>query len=72
VLSSDGGTARRVRVLVDGRSIGAGRAGADVRGGAVTVRRQRLYRLVSLPSARRFRLTLLPEAGVSAFAFTFG
>jgi hypothetical protein len=38
----------------------------------VTVRRQRLYRLVDLPRAGRHRLTLDFGAGVSGYAFTFG
>jgi cytochrome c biogenesis protein CcdA/thiol-disulfide isomerase/thioredoxin len=72
VLSSRGGKPRQVRVLVDGRPAAAGAAGADAHGGVVTVRRQRLYRLVSLPRARTSRLTLLFDPGVSGFAFTFG
>jgi len=64
--------AREVRVFLDGRPIAAGQAGADVRGGTVTVRSQRLYELVNLPRVERHVLELRPEAGVQAYAFTFG
>jgi len=47
-------------------------AGADVRDGVVTVRRQRLYDLVKLRSPGEHVLTLRFDAGVSGFAFTFG
>jgi cytochrome c biogenesis protein CcdA/thiol-disulfide isomerase/thioredoxin len=72
VLGSAGRDARRVRVLLDGRPIRASEAGSDVRGGSVTVRRQRLYSLVSVPRATASRLTLQFDQGISAFAFTFG
>jgi cytochrome c biogenesis protein CcdA/thiol-disulfide isomerase/thioredoxin len=62
---------RRVRVTLDGKPIGAA-AGADVHGGSVTVRAQRLYELVDLPRVGRHRLRLEPEAGVMGYAFTFG
>ena len=52
VLSSRGGTPRQVGVELDGRPIRAADAGADVHGGRVTVRRQRLYRLVELGEHR--------------------
>jgi thiol-disulfide isomerase/thioredoxin len=61
-----------LRVRLDGRPIRARLAGADVMHGAVTVRRQRLYRLVDLSRAERHRLTLDFGAGVSGYAFTFG
>jgi hypothetical protein len=38
----------------------------------VTVRRQRLYELVSLPRAGEHRLSLRFEPGVAGYAFTFG
>jgi hypothetical protein len=38
----------------------------------VTVRRQRLYTLVSLPREERHRLTLRFAPGVTGYAFTFG
>ncbi|HEX3911512.1 MAG TPA: cytochrome c biogenesis protein DipZ [Solirubrobacteraceae bacterium] len=72
VLSSAGGTPRQVQVLLDGRPIPASEAGTDVHGGAVTVRGQRLYTLVSLPRDERHRLSLRFAPGVSGFAFTFG
>jgi hypothetical protein len=72
VLSSAGGRARPVQVLLDGRPVSARQAGADVRDGRVTVRGQRLYTLVSLPRNERHRLTLRFAPGVSGFAFTFG
>jgi len=72
VLGSRDRRPRRVQVLLDGHPVGASRAGADVHGGVVTVRRQRLYRLVSLPAEARSRLTLRVDPGISGFAFTFG
>jgi cytochrome c biogenesis protein CcdA/thiol-disulfide isomerase/thioredoxin len=72
VLSSAAGRPRRVQVRLDGRPVGAGRAGADVHAGAVTVRGERLYTLVSLPSDQTHRLALRFEPGVSGYAFTFG
>jgi cytochrome c biogenesis protein CcdA/thiol-disulfide isomerase/thioredoxin len=72
VLSSKGGSPRRVGVRVDGRPVGAGSAGADARNGAVTVRNQRLYELVALPRSGTHRLRLDLDPGVSGFAFTFG
>jgi hypothetical protein len=72
VLSSAGGRARPVQVLLDGRPVSASRAGADVRGGRAIVRGQRLYTLVSLGRNERHRLTLRVAPGVSGFAFTFG
>jgi cytochrome c biogenesis protein CcdA/thiol-disulfide isomerase/thioredoxin len=64
---------RRLRVLLDGRPIAAGNAGSDVnRGGILTVSNQRLYNLVDLPRVGQHVLTLRPEAGVRAYAFTFG
>jgi len=72
VLSSAGERPRQVHVLLDGLPISAGRAGSDVRAGAVTVRSQRLYTLVSLPRDERHHLALRFAPGVSAYAFTFG
>jgi cytochrome c biogenesis protein CcdA/thiol-disulfide isomerase/thioredoxin len=63
---------RRLRVLLDGKPIPDRLAGADVHAGTVTVRAQRLYRLVNLPKAEEHKLTLAPEAGISGYAFTFG
>jgi thiol-disulfide isomerase/thioredoxin len=72
VLSSAHGRPGHVRVLLDGRPVSPAEAGDDVHGGYVTVHRQRLYSLVSLPRVERRRLTLAFERGVSAYAFTFG
>jgi len=72
VLSSAGERPRPVQVLLDGRPIAAAQAGADVHAGAVTVRGQRLYTLVSLPHDQRHRLGLRFALGVSGYAFTFG
>lgn len=72
VLSSPGERPLPVTVLLDGRPIAAADAGADVHGGVVTVRRQRLYTLVSLPRDEQHRLTLRFAPGVTGYAFTFG
>ncbi len=72
VLTSSGGVPRQVRVLLDGRPIPAHAAGADVRGGVVTVRGQRLYSLVTFPHAEQHSLTVEVPPGVSAYDFTFG
>jgi thiol-disulfide isomerase/thioredoxin len=72
VMTSAGNVPRRVRVLLDGRPIPASQAGADVHGATVTVRGQRLYSLVSLPTAEQHALTLEVPPGVSAYDFTFG
>ncbi|MEZ5078730.1 MAG: cytochrome c biogenesis protein DipZ [Solirubrobacterales bacterium] len=66
------GQPRRVRVKLDGKPIAAGPAGSDVEAGAVTVTDQRLYNLVDLPAVGDHLLTLEPEEGVMAYAFTFG
>jgi len=72
VLSSAGGRPRRVHVSLDGKPISRADAGADVHGGVLTVRRQRLYRLVNLPKLGEHVLTLRLDPGVSGYAFTFG
>ena len=71
VLGTSDGKPRRVRVYLDGRPIGAA-AGADVHGGAVSVRSQRLYDLVDLPAVGHHVLRLQPQPGVMGYAFTFG
>ena len=63
VLASAGDRPRHVVVALDGRASAAG---------GVTVTRQRLYTLASLPKVATHRLTLRLPAGVSAYAFTFG
>ncbi len=72
VLSSSGERPRPVQVLLDGHPIPATLAGADVHHGVVTVTRQRLYTLVSLPRDEQHRLTLRFAPGVVGYAFTFG
>src|SRR5829696_3211437 len=72
VLSSRGGTPRQLRVELDGRPIRAADAGADVHDATVTVRRQRLYRLVQLGKTERHDLRLRFAPGISGYAFTFG
>jgi cytochrome c biogenesis protein CcdA/thiol-disulfide isomerase/thioredoxin len=72
VLSSPGERPLGVRVLLDGNPIPAADAGADVHGGVVTVRGQRLYTLVSVPRDERHRLSLRFAPGVTGYAFTFG
>ncbi len=72
VLSSAGERPLPVQVLLDGHPIPAADAGADVHGGVVTVRGQRLYTLVSLPREEQHHLTLRFASGVTGYAFTFG
>jgi cytochrome c biogenesis protein CcdA/thiol-disulfide isomerase/thioredoxin len=72
VLSSPGDRPLPVQVLLDGHPIPARAAGSDVHGGIVTVRRQRLYELASLPRNERHRLSLRFAPGVTGYAFTFG
>ena len=72
VLSSEDERPLQVQVLLDGRPIPAADAGADVHDGVVTVGRQRLYTLVSLPRDEQHRLSLRFAPGVTGYAFTFG
>jgi cytochrome c biogenesis protein CcdA/thiol-disulfide isomerase/thioredoxin len=72
VLSSPGERPLPVQVLLDGHPIPTSDAGSDVHGGVLTVRRQRLYSLVSLPSNQRHHLSLRFAPGISGYAFTFG
>jgi cytochrome c biogenesis protein CcdA/thiol-disulfide isomerase/thioredoxin len=72
VLGSDDGEPRRMRVLLDGSPIPPGLAGPDVHAGSVTIAEHRLYDLVGLPEVERHELTLVPEPGISGYAFTFG
>ncbi len=68
------GTSVRFRVFIDGQAPGAAH-GIDVdEQGNGTVTEQRLYQLIRQPKPiadRRFEIEFL-EAGVEAFAFTFG
>jgi cytochrome c biogenesis protein CcdA/thiol-disulfide isomerase/thioredoxin len=72
VLSSPQEHPLPVQVLLDGRPVSPSDAGADVHSGTVTVRKQRLYSLVSLARDERHRLSLRLAPGVSGYAFTFG
>jgi cytochrome c biogenesis protein CcdA/thiol-disulfide isomerase/thioredoxin len=72
VLSAPGGRPLPVGVMLDGHPISPAEAGADVRGGVVTVRGQRLYTLVSLPRDEQHRLALRFAPGITGYAFTFG
>jgi cytochrome c biogenesis protein CcdA/thiol-disulfide isomerase/thioredoxin len=72
VLSSPGERPLQLRVMLDGHPISPAEAGSDVHGGIVTVRRQRLYTLVSLRRDEQHRLTLRFAPGISGYAFTFG
>jgi cytochrome c biogenesis protein CcdA/thiol-disulfide isomerase/thioredoxin len=72
VMTSANNTPRTVRVLLNGHPISASASGADVHAGLVTVRGQRLYSLVSLPSDEQRALTIEIPPGVSAYDFTFG
>lgn len=66
------GHARTMRVLLDGQPISPADAGSDVRNGVVRITAQRLYNLVDLPRVENHVLTLMPQAGVMGYAFTFG
>jgi cytochrome c biogenesis protein CcdA/thiol-disulfide isomerase/thioredoxin len=72
VLSSPGERPLPVQVLLDGHPIPAAEAGSDVHDGVVTVRRQRLYWLVSLANDQQHRLSLRFADGVTGYDFTFG
>jgi cytochrome c biogenesis protein CcdA/thiol-disulfide isomerase/thioredoxin len=72
VLTSVGNVPRQGRVLLDGQPIPSAHAGADVKNGIVTVTGQRLYSLVSFPTAQDFTFTVQLPPGVSAYDFTFG
>jgi hypothetical protein len=72
VLGPPPGRSALVQVLLGGKPIPPDVAGDDVHGGVVTVDRQRLYNVVSLPSAGRGYLSLRVQNGLSAYSFTFG
>ncbi len=72
VLSSAGDRPRKVRVALNGGPIPRSAEGADVKDATVTVRRQRLYRLVDLARFEESVLSLRLDPGVSGYAFTFG
>ena len=58
VLTSNGNVPRQGRVLLDGRPIPNAHAGADVKNGVLTVTGERLYSLVSFPTAQQFTFTV--------------
>jgi cytochrome c biogenesis protein CcdA/thiol-disulfide isomerase/thioredoxin len=72
VLSSQNERPMQVQVMLDGHPIPAAQSGADVHDGIVTVRRQRLYWLVSLPGDQSHELELRFANGLVAYDFTFG
>ncbi len=72
VLTSAGNVPRQGRVLLDGQPIPNAHAGADVKNGLLTVTGERLYSLVSFPTAQQFTFTVQLPPGVSAYDFTFG
>jgi len=55
-----------------GRPIPKSAAGTDVSSARLSVRAQRLDTTVDLPRVESHVLTLLPAAGVTGYAFTFG
>jgi cytochrome c biogenesis protein CcdA/thiol-disulfide isomerase/thioredoxin len=60
-------------VYLDGKRVGDGQAGRDVHGRSVAVGEDRLYHIISLPSAGRHILELrFPAGGIGCYAFTFG
>ncbi len=71
VAGSPGGP-QAVHVLLDGQAIAPSAAGGDVHDATATVGRDRLYRLVELPSVQEHTLTLEVPPGVSVYDFTFG
>jgi cytochrome c biogenesis protein CcdA/thiol-disulfide isomerase/thioredoxin len=72
VLTSNGNVARQGRVLLDGQPIPSIHAGTDVHNGILTVTGERLYNLVSFPTAQQFSFTVQLPPGVQAYDFTFG
>jgi cytochrome c biogenesis protein CcdA/thiol-disulfide isomerase/thioredoxin len=72
VMTSSGNVPRTGRVMIGGHPVPAREAGTDVHNGTFTVRGQRLYSLVSLPSDAQFDLTVELPPGVRAYDFTFG
>ncbi|MHB8491043.1 MAG: redoxin domain-containing protein [Solirubrobacteraceae bacterium] len=61
-----------VRVLLDGHPLPDALAGGDVHGGSVTIRSDRLYKPISLPSVQTHHVTVEASPGVSVFDYTFG
>lgn len=68
------GTSPRFRVTIDGKPLGAAHGGDTNQQGAGVVNQQRLYQLIRQPIPivdRLFEIEFL-DAGVEAYAFTFG
>ena len=72
VLTSAGNVPRQGRVLLDGKPLPNAHAGADVKNGVLTVTGERLYSLISFPTAQQFAFTVQLPPGVTAYDFTFG
>lgn len=71
VMRSNDGSAKTVRVFLDGDDLGEFSA-KDVESGKIIVDSDRLYELISLPQVENKKLRLEFENGVEVFAFTFG
>jgi len=72
VLTSAGNVPRQGRVLLDGQPLPNAHAGADVENGVLTVTGERLYSLISFPTAQDFTFAVQLPPGVYAYDFTFG
>ncbi|MGO9907461.1 MAG: cytochrome c biogenesis protein CcdA [Solirubrobacteraceae bacterium] len=72
VLTSAGNVPRQGRVLLDGRPLPDAHAGTDVKNGVLTATSERLYSLISFPTAQQFAFTVQLPPGVTAYDFTFG
>ena len=72
VLTSSQNVPRKGRVLLDGQPLPNAHAGADVKNGVLTVTGERLYSLISFPTAQDFTFTVQLPPGVYAYDFTFG
>ncbi|MBI4152967.1 redoxin family protein [Candidatus Woesearchaeota archaeon] len=71
VMRADEETA--VHVLIDGKQVSSDLAGKDVVDGIVSVKEDRLYKLIESPTYGEHVLELAVEKqGLQAFAFTFG
>lgn len=67
------GTNPEVQVVLDNTPISVDVAGEDVQNGTVVLNKDRLYKLIRLPTPQEKRLLLrFPEGGVELYAFTFG
>ena len=67
------GNATAVHVLLDGKPVTADVAGADVKGGTVTVKDEQLYTIISGSDYGEHLLELdIPDPGLRAYTFTFG